>query len=207
MHRRLIFILLFLVLVAACGRDEAYVETFDAPGAWRVASDSNVSGAVESGVYDFIVLADQLTFWTTAGESFGDGVYEVEATQIDGPIDNGYGMLFRVDDENNNFYSFQISGDGFVWIGRYHQGGLGEAVPIVGDWWIESSAVQTGLGQTNRLKVIAEGQNMIYFINDVEVGRVSDPTFSRGDIGLMVRTLGLGGVHVQFDNFTVSPIE
>lgn len=209
MHRQPFVFLLALVLLigVACRGDEAYVETFDDSGDWRVASDSNVAGAIEDGVYDFTVLANQLTFWTTAGESFADGVYEVEATQVDGPLDNGYGMIFRVDDENDNFYSFQISGDGFVWIGRYHQGGLGEAVPIIGDWWLESNAVETGLGQTNRLKVIAEGQNMIFFVNDVEVGRVSDPTFSRGDIGLMVRTLGLGGVNVQFDNFTVSPIE
>ena len=47
----------------------------------------------------------------------------------------------------------------------------------------------------------------IFYVNDQEVGRVTDDTFSRGDIGLMVRTLGAGGVHVQFDNYSVTPIK
>ena len=205
---RLLLLISFLILVmVACAQEEPYLETFDSPGTWRVASDSNVIGFVAEGVYDFTVTADQLTFWTTAGKEFTDGTYEVEATQISGPIDNGYGMIFRVDDENDNFYSFQISGDGYAWIGRYRQGGLGEAEPIVGDWWIESNAINVGVGQTNRLKVVAEGQNMVFFVNDSEVGRVSDATFAKGDVGLMVRTLGLGGVNVQFDNFSVSPLE
>lgn len=207
MRQNILFIVIISLFLAACSQNNSYTETFDDAGTWRAASDSNVSGEVANGVYDFTVLADQLTFWTTAGESFSNGIYQVEATQIAGPIDNGYGMIFRVDDENDNFYSFQISGDGFVWIGRYQGGGEIEADPIVGDWWIESRAIKTGLGETNTLKVNAEGQNMIFFVNDVEVGRVSDPSFAQGDIGLMVRTLGLGGVNVQFDNFTVSPLE
>lgn len=207
MEIRKLLLLLLLLCFTACTQPEAYAETFDNPGSWRVASDSNVDGVIENGVYDFTVLADQLTFWTTAGESFADGIYEVEATQIAGPLDNGYGMIFRVDDENDDFYSFQISGDGFVWIGRYRQGGIEEAEPIVQDWWFPSEAVNQGLDQTNTLRVQAESQNMIFFVNDIEVGRVSDASFSRGDIGLMVRTLGLGGVTVHFDNFSVSPIE
>ena len=47
---------------------------------------------------------------------------------------------------------------------------------------------------------------MIFFVNDQEVGRVTDNTLSRGDIGIMVETLGQGGVLVAFDNFTVTPL-
>lgn len=199
--------LFLLLLSAACGGNEPYTETFDDPGDWRVGSDSDVEGEVEDGVYDFLVKADDLTIWTTAGENFGDGVYEVEATQVEGPLNNGYGMLFRVDDENDNFYLFKVSGDGFVWIGRYRDGGEEEAEPLVGEWWFESEAVEQGLNVTNTLRVFAEDQNMIFYVNDQEVGRVSDGAFSSGDIGLMVETLGQGGVRVQFDNFTVEPIE
>lgn len=211
MHQRkwlfVIFGLLVFSIASCSSAEEAYLETFDSPQTWRVASDSNVVGFVDNGVYDFTVLADQLTFWTTAGKSFADGIYEVEATQRQGPIDNGYGMIFRVDDENDNFYSFQISGDGYVWIGRYRQGGTEEAEPMIEDWWFPSEAVNQGVDQTNKLRVMAEGQNMIFFVNDTEVGRVSDASFAKGDIGLMVRTLGLGGVNVQFDNFSVTPLE
>jgi hypothetical protein len=201
--------LLSLVLIAAvaCGGQQPYLETFDSPGDWRTGSDNDVEGEVQDGVFDLLVKADDMLIWTTAGKNFGDGVYEVEATQIDGPVDNGYGMLFRVDDENDNFYLFEISGDGYVWIGRYLNGGDDEITPIVGGSWFESTAVNTGLNATNTLRVNAESANLIFYVNDQEVGRVTDDTFSKGDIGLMVRTLGAGGVHVQFDNFSVNPIK
>ncbi len=202
----LAFTAVLLLLTACRGGTDAYEETFDEPGGWRVGSDGDATGQVQDGVYDLTVLADDVIIWTAAGQEFGDGVYQVEATQVDGPVNNGFGMIFRLDDENDDFYLFKISGDGYVWIGRYRNGGEGEAEPLVGEWWFESTAVQQGLNKTNVLRVRAESGNLIFFVNDVEVGRVTDDAFGRGDIGLMVETLGLGGVRVQFDNFTVTPL-
>ena len=197
-------ILLAAAVLTACGAMQTYTETFDEPGNWRVESSSDVVGEVRDGVYDFTVHADDLTSWTTAGEQFSDGLYSVEATQLAGPNNNAYGLLLRVDDEDNNFYTFQISGDGFIWIGRY-QDGVADPEPIVNEWWFESPVINQG-NATNKLSVRAEGQNLIFFVNDQEVGRVTDDAFSSGDIGLMVRTLGSGGVHIQFDNFIVEPL-
>ena len=202
---KLFFIIFLLATLAACGGADTYTETFDEPGSWRVESSGDVTGEVRDGVFDFTITADELTSWTTAGENFSDGIFSVEATQVNGPDNNAYGLLFRVDDENDDFYSFQISGDGFVWIGRYRDGGAAEAEPIVNDWWFESPIINQG-NATNKLSVQAEGQNLIFFVNDQEVGRVTDDAFSNGDIGLMVRTLGVGGVNIQFDNVTVSPL-
>jgi hypothetical protein len=134
-------------------------------------------------------------------------VYEVEATAVAGPVNNGFGMVFRLDEDADNFYLFKISSDGFVWIGKLVNGGLEENRPLVQDWWFESSAVKTGLNETNVLGVRAESGNMIFFVNDQEVGRVTDNSFRSGDIGVMAETLGLGGVQVHFDNFTVSPLD
>ena len=202
---KLIIILLLLAIIAACGGTQTYEETFDEAGSWRVESSSDVVGEVRDGVYDFIVTAEDLTIWTTAGQEFSDGIYSVEATQVAGPDNNAYGLLFRVNDETDDFYAFQISGDGFIWIGRYRDGGAAEAEPIVNDWWFESPVINQG-NATNKLSVQAEGQNLIFFVNDQEVGRVTDDAFSSGDIGLMVRTLGVGGVQVQFDNVSVKPL-
>ena len=201
------FLLLIMFFLVACGKEQPFHETFDEPGNWRVGQDADAVGKIENGVYDLLVTGDDVIIWTTAGLNFSDGVYEVEATQIEGPLNNGYGMLFRVDDEQDNFYLFKISGDGFVWIGRIKNGGEEEAEPLVGDWWFESTAVNQGLNATNILRVRAEGANMIFYVNDIEVGRVTDNTFNSGDIGLVVETLGLGGVRVQFDNFKVLPLD
>lgn len=208
MHKKLVRLFVFLgitAVLAACGGTETYTETFDEPGNWRVESSGDVMGEVQNGVFDFTVNDDELTSWTTAGENFSDGIFSVDATQVAGPDNNAYGLLFRVDDETDDFYSFQISGDGYVWIGRYRDGGAAEAEPIVNDWWFESPVINQG-NATNKLSVQAEGQNLIFFVNDQEVGRVTDDAFSSGDIGLIVRTLGVGGVNIQFDNVTVTPL-
>lgn len=59
---------------------------------------------------------------------------------------------------------------------------------------------------TNKLRVQAEAGNLIFFVNDQEVGRVTDNTFTSGDVGIFVQTLGGGGVRVLFDNLSVKPL-
>jgi hypothetical protein len=199
-------LLLMILGLVGCGGNQSYEETFDEPGTWRTDSNADVQGEVREGVYDFEVLADDLHFWTSPGLQFSDGFFEVEATQVEGPDNNAFGMLFRMDDENNNFYSFQISGDGYVWIGLYEDG-IQANEALVNGWWFESTAIRPGSGVKNKLGVRAEGDNMIFYVNDIEVGRISDDTHASGDIGLIVRSLGIGGVHVQFDNFTVTPLD
>src|SRR5690606_25435443 len=114
------------------------------------------SGEVTGGRYEFLVNANLGLFWATAGERMADGVYQVEATQLEGPLDNGYGMMFRVDGDNSAFYLFEVSGDGYVWIGRC-ENSCEEEQPLVGNGWIASEAVNQGLDVTNVLRVRAEG--------------------------------------------------
>lgn len=199
--------LLVLFLLAACTTLRGpYRETFeDGAGSWGTGQDLDAEGSVNDGRYEFLVKADLGLFWSTAGERFADGVYEVEATQLEGPLDNGYGMLFRVDTDTNSFYLFEVSGDGYVWIGSC-QNSCEEEQPLIEDGWFASEAVNQGLDATNALRVRAEEGNLVFFVNDQEVGRVTDSTHDRGDIGIMVETLGQAGVLVAFDNFTVAPL-
>jgi len=200
-----ILVLLLLLLAACTSLGGPYEETFDDAGNWGTGEDLEARGEVTGGRYEFLVKADLGLFWATAGEQRGDGVYQLEATQLEGPLDNGYGLMFRVDSDANSFYLFEVSGDGYVWIGVC-QNSCEEEQPLVGDGWVASEAVNQGLNATNVLRVRAEDGNMIFFVNDQEVGRVTDNTLRQGDIGIMVETLGQGGVLVVFDNFTVTPL-
>jgi hypothetical protein len=194
------------VLVGCAGaRSEPYAATFDEAGSWSTGEDTYSQGQVTGGVYDLLIKEADISRWAPAGVNFADGIYEVEATVVDGPIDNGYGMLFRADPENGNFYLFKISADGYAWIGRYRD--ENEETPIIGDHWFASPAVNQGLNQPNRLRVRAESANLIFYVNDQEVGRVTDHSFASGDIGLYAQALGAPGTHVQFDNFTVTPLQ
>jgi hypothetical protein len=199
----LLLTLALLLLIVGCRTRGPYLETFDAPGQWRVGDDLDAAGQVVDGVYRFDVRADVGIFWTTAGESFRDGLYSVEVVQRSGPIDAGYGLMWRVDDKGDNFYLFQISGDGYAWIGRC-AAGCAEETNLVGTWWFETPAINQGLNARNVLSVQAESGNFIFRVNDMEIGRVTDNSLPQGDIGLFVETLGRGNVRVEFDNFQVT---
>ena len=203
--RWLLILIVVMTLIVACNKaNQSYSETFDNPGNWSTGDDTYTEGKIIDGSYDLLIKGDDVSRWASAGENFKDGRYEVEATQVDGPLDNGFGMLLRADTDKGDFYLFKISGDGYVWIGRYRN--EAEEQSIIGNHWFTSTAIKQGLNQTNKLRVDAESGNLIFYVNDQEVGRVTDNNFQQGDIGLYAQTLGQGGVHIQFDNFTVSPL-
>jgi len=197
----------FVLVLNAANRapGASYLATFDQPGTWGVGRSDEVEGQVVDGVYSMRVMASHGMFTATAGESFADGVFEVEATQVEGPLNNGFGLVFRVSD--NNYYALEISGDGYVWIGYCQQQCRSEAVALVGGDWFRSATIKTGLYETNLLRVVADGPSMSFFVNGVQVGRASDGRLTEGDIGVMVETLGEPGVHVVFDNFKVTPLQ
>ncbi|MCI0396790.1 MAG: hypothetical protein L0332_33810 [Chloroflexi bacterium] len=182
----------------------AYTESFDAPGTWTVGDDPNASASVHDGVYELFVELTGDVFWGSAGRNFADGVYEVEATPLEGAINNGYGLLFRINNEDKNFYMFKVSSDGYVWIGRCRNN-CAEAEALVEQDWFASAAVAQGLGTTNHLRVIAGGPEMAFFVNDTEVGRATDDTLPSGDVGLIAETFTPEGLRVAFDNFKFTP--
>lgn len=184
---------------------DPFNESFDSAGNWGIGTSPEVEGQVSDGVYEMHVKSNHGLYLATAGKNFGDGVYEVEASQTGGPLNNGYGMLFRVDESTDSFYVFEVSGDGYVWIGYCSDLCESEAVALVGGDWFRSPAVNTGLHVKNRLRVEADGPQMTFFVNGVEIGRTSDNRLTKGDVAVMVEALGQPGVQVAFDNFTVEP--
>lgn len=203
----LLLILFLSVIGVACGSltSGSFEELFESPGNWGGGNSADVEGQVKDGVYDMHVRDHYGLYLASAGENFGDGIYEVEATQIEGPLNNGYGMLFRVDESADAYYVFEVSGDGYVWIGWCSNLCDEEAVALVGGDWFPSPAVKQGLHETNHLRVVADGARMTFFVNGIEVGRATDDRLSAGDIAVMVETLGEPGVRVVFDNFKVTP--
>ena len=183
-----------------------FEETFDSAGTWMVGEGAVSQGEVKDGVYEMFVELMGDVFWVTAGRNFSDGVYEVEATPLDGAVDNGYGMLFHVDQEEESFYVFKVSSDGYVFIGRCSES-CAEAEVLVDRDWFPSTAVNQGLEVTNKLRVVTSGPEMTFYVNDTEVGQATDEALTKGDIGLLAETFTPGGLRVVFDNFKVTPLE
>lgn len=158
------------------------------------------------GVFKVSVYNDNGLYWATAGEQFANGIYEIEATAVQGALDNGFGLIFMVDNTADDFYMFEISSDGYVWIGYYDNGG--ETIePLVEDGWFMSDAVKQGLNTTNTLRVEANKGDFKFYVNNEEVAQLRDFKLLEGDVGVFVETLGEGDVVIDFDNFTYNPIQ
>ncbi len=179
-----------------------YQASFAAPGGWGAGQQEGARGEVADGVYRLEVAAPEGFFWTAAGQSFGDGVYEVTATQVAGPLDNGYGLLLRAAPESAAFYVLAVSGDGYIWIGQCRDSCAAQTT-LAGDGWFAHAAVNQGLGAPNRLRAVAAGDELQFFVNGEPVGAASGLTLLSGDVGLFVETLGQGGVSVAFDDVRV----
>lgn len=200
-----------MLMLLACGPlsgllGSGYEETFDSGADWQIETTGGASAEVEDGAFNFTVSETEVLYWIMAdSDGYADGTWSVDVTQTGGPDDAGYGLVFR--ETNDSFYLFQVSTDGFTWIGLC-QSGCEEWEMLVGGGWELNDAVRTGLNATNRLRVEATGPDMVFYVNDVEVGSATDSTFSSGDLGMLVETFSNpGDVTVEFDNLSFQPAE
>ena len=202
----LLLIFVLALSVTACSGGEgadtnAFTDSFDAPGGWRISSDPEVEIAYASGGLSIEVKVIDRVAWSVAGRKIRDGVVSVNATPVGGPDDNAYGLVIRhVDDRR--FYRFEISSDGFYAV-QAPTGALGWEYLVD---WTESEAIHRGR-QTNRLSVHCQGPTMVFYANDVELTRIQDDRFSEGDVGVIAGTFYVEpGTHILFDEFAVEPI-
>jgi len=184
------------------GDSATFSDDFGTPGDWRIISDPEVEIAYADGGLSIEVKVIDRVAWTVAGRQFEDAVVSVDATPVGGPDDNAYGLVVRhVDDRN--FYRFEVSGDGFFAV-QAPQENLGWEFLVD---WTESSAIHKGR-QTNHLQVECQGSTMIFYANDVELTRIQDDRYSKGDVGLIAGTFYTeAGTHILFDDFEVEPIK
>jgi hypothetical protein len=146
--------------------------------------------------YHIIAKENDVFTWSKLGRDFTDFVLEVDATQDQGPSNNSYGVLFRSEDDEH-FYRFGISGDGFYFLDK----SVGsEWVPVID--WTESPYINRGQA-SNRLKVICTGSQITLHVNDQHLATVTNDSYDHGNIGLFAVSFAEPNVHITFDNLKV----
>ncbi len=198
------FLLLAVSLLVACGPSSGltplpYADDFsNANNGWKVVNDKAIQIRYQDGALHFTIDDLDQIAWSTSGKRFDNFTLDVNATQLEGPSDNSYGVLIRYLDEKN-FYRLDISGDGYFAVNKYQ----------AGKWlqlqdWTESAAIKREAA-TNHLQVIARGSQFTFNVNGETVTTFTDDEFKQGDIGLTAGTLfDNAGVHIAFDNLTLS---
>ena len=164
----------------------------------RVHESDGVTDYTGDGAYRIQVNTPNLDVWANPGLKFTDVRVEVDATKVDGPDDNDFGVLCRYKDLGN-FYFFIISSDGYYAIGKVYQG---DQTLLTGDSMSPSDAILQGAA-TNHLRADCVGSRLTFYVNGVKLAEVQDDAFAEGDVGLMAGTFDQPGTHILFDNFTV----
>lgn len=134
----------------------------------------------------------------TGGRDYSDASIEVDVQQTAGPEDGLMGVTCRNDD-NGNFYSFEIGQDGTYGIFKY--------VNDNGDALDEETLQPNTINQNgvNHVEGICQGDTLTLLLNGQVLSQVQDSNYAKGSVGLLVRTGSSGdpGEDVLFSNLVV----
>lgn len=149
--------------------------------------------------YQIFVNEPNTDLFANPGHLFKDVVVEVDAARIGGPVNNNFGVICRYRDEKN-FYSAQISSDGYAGIFRMKDGIL----KLLGnETMIPASAILGGTAK-NRIRFECIGNSLALAVNGTPVDAREDKSFDKGDVGLIAGTYEESGALVAFDDFRVT---
>lgn len=168
---------------------------------WREYNQGGAVVAIADNTLSISTSQTGQVWWTNAGRDFTDVIVTVQARQTSGPNNNAYGVLCRYQDENN-FYIFLISGDGYYAIGKYETGKDQITYLTENEEYIFSDLINQGVA-TNLIRVSCIGNELGLSVNGLPLVTVTDNSFSGGDVGLGVSTLEPGTAVVQFDDLLV----
>ncbi|GAB4561936.1 MAG: hypothetical protein Kow0047_09660 [Anaerolineae bacterium] len=166
-------------------------------GTWEVVTTEDVDRFYRAGAYHIEVLTDALLAWSVSDVEAADFYLEVDTAHVAGPLNNEISVVYRFVD-NDNFYLFSISSDGYY---RLRKQVDGEFITVIE--WTPSDAIEVGEETINRVAVYARGPYMAFFVNGILVDETQDSSLSSGSIGLAAGSFEEPGVEVAFDNLAL----
>lgn len=135
------------------------------------------------------------------GESqhyFTDFILEVETWLVDGTDYNWHTVSCRWEDEDN-YYAFGIGADGTYVIAKWVNGNITYLVAST-----YSAHIHQGRGVTNLIHIECIGSNLSLSVNGHLLKKVTDTTFTGGDICLAANSLAGTFTEIAFDNIVVT---
>jgi hypothetical protein len=170
-------------------------------GNWLFEQDESASTGIANEQLAITITSPNTIQYVTLGDyTFTDFALEVDAWQRSGPVESSYGVLFRMVD-GNQFYRFDITGNGLYIVER--RDADGRWTRLVPDW-TSTAAINQGLNVANRLKIIAAGDSLAFYVNEILLVQVTDSAYGSGAIALDAGSFGGGDLQVTFDNLVIT---
>lgn len=148
------------------------------------------------GKLSFTKRGENFFEWLAYTFNLANAIYEVETKVLESAPDLAYGLLVRLNAENAG-YLFALNPDGEYGLWRIEDDEFQELVPFT-----YSDAITDG---PNRLKVIAQDDQLALYINDEFVELVGGVESEPGRVGLYLES-DEPRVTVAFDNLRVARI-
>ncbi len=205
-------ILLILLITALACQTTTLTQTFlpggslfyqdqfsDPASGWGDLTLEAGAAGYADGAYRIIVNQPNVHIWSHPGLALADVHVEVDVFPAAGPLENRMGVICRLVDDQN-FYFFAISADGYYGIGKLKAGQV--TILTGGGNMLPSEIIQTG-NVPNRVRGDCSGQTLSLYVNNLLVDFIEDSEFTSGDVGLLSGTFSQPGADVYFDNFFV----
>lgn len=180
-----------------------YFDPFDDPADWYLYDiEDNAAYRIEGGnlIGTDYEPEEKFTLWSWLGRQSGNVYAQVSVINGDCIGRDSVGMAVRVDEESaRGGYGVEISCDGF-WRLRLHHESKSPRDLVE---WSRSELINTGLGATNQIGLMAFQGNFVVFVNNQPVGTVTHPDYNRsfGNFALFVRASQTYDLTATFDNF------
>jgi hypothetical protein len=112
-----------------------------------------------------------------------------------------YGMLLRFSSEAD-FYRYSLTCNGQVRLDKLYQGKASSPQSLT-----PSGVVPRGAPSSSRLAVMANGKELLFYVNDEYQFSVRDSSLAAGNLGVFARAAGEGAVTVNFSDLKVYQVE
>ncbi len=150
---------------------------------WEESDPSLGSCTFTGGAYHVNAMLNDSTNDCLASPNFSDFAYQVQMTIVKG---DGGGIIFREDNARGNAYYFAIGQQSGVW--GYKLWGFnncnGNNCKVSELRSGSSTAITTGLNQSNLVAVVASGSTIDLYVNKQKIDSVSDNSYGSGQIGV-----------------------
>ena len=179
--------------------DVLLIDDFSNPeSGFNRGADADAVTDYTDGEYQIEIFTPNLNVWSVNNFKIADAIIEVNAQTAGGSENNLYGLICRHQDDEN-FYFFAISADGYYAIGKLKEG---QIIFLSSDTFQPAAQIQTGQA-VNHLAVGCVSQTLSLAVNGAQLAQITDSDFAEGVIGLIAGTFD-DQTDTRFDNLLIT---
>ncbi|MEO7841800.1 MAG: serine/threonine-protein kinase [Anaerolineales bacterium] len=167
---------------------------------WPTVQNAQGKYSYQADGYHISVEEINAVLWAKTSRQDDSVSIYVDAKPVIEGANGYYGLLCRIQQDEQNFYYFVIQGNGDYTIGKYKNAVFQS---FFSDGWRQSDAINQG-NQTNRLEADCAGNTLRLYVNNALLDEVTDTDFTSGFSGLLAASLDSQGFEVLFNNFQIT---